>query len=341
MKRSNLIGTLFAGVVTLYALILLILLALSLGLSEDVPVVGMVKSVLQLALLPSLALFPLSLLSRRWRLTILMTPVILALILMYGVYFVPRSVAAAANGETILTLLSFNIEAPPDDEMDSLVEIIRSSGADMVGIQELSLPAAGRFNLALDDLYPYRALRPQEDRHQGQGFLSKYPIVADDYWRLETAPSLGHQRVEVTVDGRRVVVFNTHPIPPYSIGRGVQAVSHSREIDDLIQRANDETAPVILLGDFNMTDQFDDYERLTAQYVDTYREAGAIGFGFTYPTTSPIGNEWRMPPLLRIDYIFHDESFRGLSARVGQTSGSSDHLPLYAELALVEASRGG
>ena len=40
--------------------------------------------------------------------------------------------------------------------------------------------------------------------------------------------------------------------------------------------------PILIAGDFNMTDQTDDYRRLTAKFSDTFREVG-WGMGFTFP----------------------------------------------------------
>ncbi len=103
-----------------------------------------------------------------------------------------------------------------------------------------------------------------------------------------------------------------------------------------LSRVDAGGAPVMLLGDFNMTDQFDEYGRITQTYVDVYREAGEIGFGFTYPS----GRRYPLPPLLRLDYIFRDDHFRGLSARAWPESGSSDHRPVVAALAFLSAGAG-
>jgi endonuclease/exonuclease/phosphatase family metal-dependent hydrolase len=53
--------------------------------------------------------------------------------------------------------------------------------------------------------------------------------------------------------------------------------------------------------------------------------------GFTFP----VGRR-PFPPVVRLDYVFHDDHFRTLSAHVWQDSGGSDHLPVIASLALVE-----
>jgi endonuclease/exonuclease/phosphatase family metal-dependent hydrolase len=74
---------------------------------------------------------------------------------------------------------------------------------------------------------------------------------------------------------------------------------------------------------------------MTAHYHDSYREAG-WGLGFTFPANGPYATsvfQW-IPPLVRLDYIFHDAAFEAVEARVWPTSGGSDHLPVFAALAL-------
>jgi hypothetical protein len=72
---------------------------------------------------------------------------------------------------------------------------------------------------------------------------------------------------------------------------------------------------------------------LTTTLVDSFRAAGQ-GMGYTYPADG-FGP---LPPLMRLDYIFHSSHFQSLSARTLPSQGLSDHLPLMATLALVNAS---
>ena len=45
-----------------------------------------------------------------------------------------------------------------------------------------------------------------------------------------------------------------------------------------------------------------------------------------------------LPPLARIDYVFHNDSFQALAAHVLASSGGSDHRPLLAKLELTPAT---
>jgi endonuclease/exonuclease/phosphatase (EEP) superfamily protein YafD len=52
-----------------------------------------------------------------------------------------------------------------------------------------------------------------------------------------------------------------------------------------------------------------------------------VGFGFTH--MAPL-------PFWRIDYVFYDEHFRGIDARILPNTGATDHLPLVVRLEMVE-----
>ncbi|MCZ2094787.1 MAG: hypothetical protein LC121_00665 [Anaerolineae bacterium] len=71
---------------------------------------------------------------------------------------------------------------------------------------------------------------------------------------------------------------------------------------------------------------------LAAVMRDSFREAG-YGLGTSWPAAQAFGIPPLIPPLVRIDYIWHSDEFRTLAAAQGPYLGS-DHLPLYATLAL-------
>jgi endonuclease/exonuclease/phosphatase family metal-dependent hydrolase len=244
-------------------------------------------------------------------------------------FFLPRGQEAAAT--PTLTVMTFNLQAPAEDEVASLLEIITAADADVIALQELSAAAADRFAEVLAEPCPYQALHPQDYPNAGQGVLSRYPIVEDAYWRYdEGEEALGHQRVALEFSGAKVVFYNTHPMPPYAPEPGFNIEQHSQALGDVLARALGETAPVVILGDFNLTDHFHEYRRLVEHFNDAYKRVGDIGFGFTYPHDKWPG----VPPLIRLDYVFYSPAWTGLSAHVGSGSGSSDHLPLLAQLAL-------
>jgi len=112
----------------------------------------------------------------------------------------------------------------------------------------------------------------------------------------------------------------------------------NREIDDILSRLENEAPPVILAGDFNMPDRSDDYRKISARFIDSYRAAGwGLGLTFPYsPGDHPVTQYLRLTPLLRLDYVFHSAEWTTITARVWPDSGGSDHLPVYVALRSAE-----
>lgn len=312
-----------------YSSIVFLLWVLQWPLSEAVPGIGLVKSLLHLLLLPCLALLILFLLTRRWKIALGVTPAVVAFLFSYGPLLAPRAHAVPSSAPTV-QVMSFNLQAPDEQEAAALAAIIARAGADVIVLQELSPQAAAHFETALQATYPHQALHPRQDDHAGQGVLSRYLITSDEYWRYEELPgALGHQRVELEIDGVRVVLYNSHIVPPLTL-TSFRPAAHRQALQYLMQQVRAEAGPLLWAGDFNMTDQFHGYRELTAEYKDAYREAGEIGFGFTYPDKGiPL-----LPVLLRLDYVFYDEAFTGVFAEVWADSGPSDHRPVVARLLL-------
>lgn len=277
-------------------------------------------------MIPVLVLFPLCLLLRRWRVALLLLPILVLFFFSYGRFLLPR--AGVEEATSSLSVLTFNIQSP-EQEIDAMVDIIRDVNADVVAIQELNSSMADALEDRLGETYPHQALHPRDGDNAGQGVLSRFPIVHDEYWRNDfLEEKLGHQRVDVDWSESLFTLFNTHPLPAYASDRGFNASNHTQELTELLDRAANVSTPVILAGDFNMTDAFDMYRRFTESYTDAYAAVGRVGFGFTFPYMS--GNP--IPPLMRIDYVFYDTTFEGVEASVWSESGGSDHLPLLVRL---------
>jgi vancomycin resistance protein VanJ len=290
---------------------------------------GLLRTLLALLLLAALPVLALVVLCRHRRLALLTGVPVVGLALVYGPYLLPRSAAPAAMTGRQLTVLTFNLQGTTS-ELDVLAEIIREAEADVVGLQELSREAAEYLRRELRDSYAYAALYPQDNPMQGQGILSRLTISDETYWQDQVERPLGNLRVELDTPGIPIVFYSVHPTPPFSLAWGLNAAAHHGAVADLIDRVRGENRPVVIVGDFNMTDQFPAYGRLTGDLglVDAFRAAGSAGLGFTFPA----GQRLPLPPLLRLDYIFHDSRLAASDARVFGRSGPSDHLPVVARL---------
>jgi vancomycin resistance protein VanJ len=212
---------------------------------------------------------------------------------------------------------------------------LQASEADIIALQELSGEQAAAIERDLGDSYPHQVLYGYGV--PGKGLLSRYPIVEEELFYLE-AQRLPHLRTVVTVDKEGwgadavdVTVIVAHPPPPGISRRGYFVNPDAAlEIASLAQMTK-ARGPSVLMGDFNMVDQSENYSILTnAGLEDAFREAG-WGFGATWPARK-IEPLW---PMLRLDYIWYSAHIQAVRAWVGSGAGS-DHLPVFAELVWQE-----
>ncbi len=290
-------------------------------------IIGLMNSYLHLLILPAVILLPISLILRRRWLVIELAAPFFFFISIYGGQFLPRSLAAPAEAPR-LRVLSFNINKDNQHTTD-VIEIIKTTDADVVAIQELSPWMASSFDDQLAALYPYRAFHPQTD-FSGQGMLSRFPLSDDTFWQI----NLGHQSTQIDLNGQPISFYNVHPVHPLR-GLHFDGISRAEEVDEILSRTTSINDPLLIAGDFNMTNLSDDYARVANRYGDTYQQVG-WGMGFGFPNFANAFNIKYLPPIARIDYIFHDEHFQPLEMQVLPTSGGSDHYPVVATFALID-----
>jgi vancomycin resistance protein VanJ len=212
----------------------------------------------------------------------------------------------------------------------SLLPALRESGADVIAIQEVSEEDAAAFDRELRDVYPHQSLHGYGV--SGKAVLSRKPIVAEETFSLHTERF--HLQVAIDYDGTAVHVINTHLPPPIFDGR-VWPAWHGRvaqaEISDLLAKAQTTHGPTVMLGDFNKLPRNQVYaisgsDGLRDVFNQVEEEPGP-----TFPRRFGV-LPW-MPPMFRIDYIWHSQQFTVNRAWVGPDTGS-DHLPVLAELSL-------
>jgi len=281
---------------------------------------------LHLVLLPALLLFPLAVWRGWWVQALVSGILIVTFLWVYALSFARHLEAPQADAGAPLTVLTFNTAndfITPND----LIEMLRTSGADIAGLQELSPRNADALAASLQQEFPYRVLRGKY--FDGKGLLSRHPIVAHTWFSLDGGRP--YLKASVDVGGQRVTVIIAHaPSPNY---RRLEIISPYAvaEVQSLV---DDVTLghPALLIGDFNFTDQNRNYELLVrAGLLDTFRESSR-GFGFTFPTRHQYV-DLPLLPLVRIDYIWATPHFQPLSSHVGRACGS-DHLPVISTLAL-------
>ncbi|MFN8471270.1 MAG: endonuclease/exonuclease/phosphatase family protein [Anaerolineae bacterium] len=226
------------------------------------------------------------------------------------------------------TVMSYNVGnglARPD----RLADALGRCGADIIGLQELTVSQAEAISAKLADDYPYQSLHGAGI--PGKGVLSRFPIRIA--MLMEVHPNRPDLLALLDVEQRELQLIVAHPPPPRPYFRGMRhaPVRHTpdarRQFDRFVE-LTEAGHTTILLGDFNMRDSHEEYDILiSAGLQDAFRGANQHHLR-TYPL-----RRGRVPlrPVFRLDYIWHSPNLHVTHARVGEDAGS-DHLPVIAEM---------
>lgn len=248
------------------------------------------------------------------------------------------------SGELQIKVGTYNIQAGMDNDgeydLDSTAEVIRESGADIIGLNEVDVHWGDRSDnentvkeLAkeLDMEYFFAPIYDVESpeagepsRQYGVAVLSKYPIIHAenrDITRLSTQdpdptpkPTPGFLQAQIHVGGEEVWFYATH----LSLELDIRETEVHEMIDIISEHDHS-----ILTGDMNANPDAPELAPLFQTYQDAW-DATNDSPGYTFPADDPIK---------RIDDIFLTPGIQIDSAEVIETL-ASDHLPVTAELTL-------
>ena len=234
----------------------------------------------------------------------------------------PLRPAPATSGPDFVAM-TYNLHygsIPPD----RLTAALATSGADIIGLQELDEAQAAAIAQDLRDRYPHQALFP--GGIAGTGIVSRYPIR--EARQLDIYPQRPDLLAVIEVDGRSLTVVVGHPLPPRLQRYAFDTYAATEAQIDALGRLASTNAPSLLLADLNLTPLHARYDQLRASgLVDSFAEAGT-GLGLTLPRR--VG-AIPMLPFVRIDYVWHTSDLRASDAWVGADAGS-DHLPVLVRL---------
>lgn len=322
--------------VILYGGVLNGLMVARLWVDDTHSVMGLYATTAHLLMLGALILLPFAVwfCRPRWWGFLLLPPMAVFLA-QYGAQFIPMR-DRPTIAQSSVTIMSYNVLYRPNEDYRDALRVIKEAGADIVGLQEVNPTAETYLIAGLQEIYPYWAI---DSSHRAQtggiGLFSRYPIIES-----ETITGLfNNQRVVVDVDGTPVVVYNVHVAIPQNFVPNpfnFDATLRAGEVRQLVRDVESEIERVVLLGDFNLPDQSNDYRALTTVLSDVYREVG-WGMGWTHPGPFIISSAFYRMRWMRIDYIFikPDGRLRPLNAHVLPNTGGSDHAPVVATLELV------
>ena len=320
-----------------YALALLLFLILRLVFNDSFWWLALLANFTPFYFLPFALLLPLALLFRAKRGVLLMLPLTLIGAIWFGRLYLPKAEAQPTAQADVPTLrvMSFNIWGD-NPNLLQVEDWLREMQADVALTQEVPPTWAGEQVDALVETYPYQANQSVDIRYWGNNTWSQHPFTEVENFDLEDDGTPTHSRVVIEIAGQQIAVYNVHLYVPAGNGQSFvlyDETARNAQIRNLLRLLQDEPLPYIVAGDFNMSDQSLIYNELADAMTDSYREAGR-GLGASWPllrSRDAFGSF--IPPLVRIDYIWHSAHFRTLNAAMGPYLGS-DHLPVYATLAL-------
>ncbi|MCC3404949.1 MAG: endonuclease/exonuclease/phosphatase family protein [Microcoleus sp. PH2017_10_PVI_O_A] len=345
-KLTDIIKRVFKQSVTIvaysYSLFIICYFLLQIFSGERISIIALISTFLPLILFP-IFLLPIvgfSIIKKRWFSVISAIGCILLISWLHIKYFSPAPITST-DSQPSLKILSHNV-GWHKTQSPTLFKLIDQQKPDLIFLQEIVQKHTQRAFTWLKAEYPYQIGTPPV------GILSKYPIVSSEILHLAGHPET-QQRAIIKFNQQEIVIYNmqaTGPwfkrynilpflkIPIYKYGK------RSPEIQDLVQRVEQETLPVIVAGDFNMTDETKDYYNVQKVLQDSFRKSG-FGFGFTWP------HGWELKflvkssnlrlnyPVCRIDYIWYSKHWGAKSSSVLEAT-ESDHLPVGAELVLLK-----
>lgn len=289
---------------------------------------------LPIFLLPIIAFF---IIKKRWFAIVSSVACLCLLGWLHVTYFSPQP--APVSGEPSIKVLSLNCGWYKTSS-ENLADLIQQEQPALIFLQEIVGKHAERAFVWLKASYPYQFSQPPV------AILSKYPILSSEIIHLADHREV-QQRAVIQINRQDVAVYNismtspwiyTHKVLPFLTVPAYEYAERSAEIKDLVGRVQKETLPVLAAGDFNMTEQSQDYHNLSAVMRDAFRTAG-VGFGFNWPhgwalnlLSKKLNGELNFP-LVRIDYIWYSTHWGSRWAKVLPAAGS-EHLPIGAELIL-------
>jgi len=204
------------------------------------------------------------------------------------------------------------------ENMDTLIPAVRKIDADIFFLEEMQPEQYAVVKEALSQRYPY-------SHHEAVPWA--FDIAVFSKRNLESiraqyfytdVPTL---HVEMIVNNKKVQIFGVHPYSPMS-----KFYENGRDqlLTNLFVYLRDVKGPVIVGGDFNLTQYSPMYKKVTkdSNLIDTATLLGTVN---TWPT--------KLPEFLRIpiDQVFVSPDVRVFAKYTGPDTGS-DHAPLIVEL---------
>ncbi|AEE96285.1 endonuclease/exonuclease/phosphatase family protein [Mahella australiensis] len=245
-----------------------------------------------------------------------------------GKQMMMASASATQNGITVMT---YNIHHGRDmsgrDNLDSIVQEIRLSGAQIIALQEVDryMPRSGfkdQVKYIADQLSMYYAYGKTIDIlsiEYGNAVISAFPILKRENIILpgSSIEPRALLKTEIAVGNDIYNVWATH--------LGLLREDRFKQIDAINAALAQESKPTILLGDFNNICSSDEISDISDRLKDVAAllgkgDAGTYAYGDNAPN-------------VRIDYIWVTDDILPVEYHVNLL-GLSDHASVVAKLLL-------
>ena len=256
---------------------------------------------------------------RQWRRLLLC--LVVAALNLYAIWpYQPLVAPKETESGNSLRFMVLNV-LTPNSSYDEVIKLIRSENPDLVVVIEIN--HLWEANLEeLREFLPNIITKVRNDNF-GIGVFSKHAFS-----RAELKPLAAGQPpaalVNLTVDGRRISVLGTHPLPPV-VEEAYQ--QRNREYELLAAKVTATKDPVIVLGDLNTTMWSYAYRRLIQESgLRNVREG--VGILPTWPTQLPF-------MMIPIEHCLVSKEWEVTAARTVAIPGS-DHRGLVADLRLSD-----
>ena len=289
------------------------------------------------------------LIRRRWLLSLIPVITLASCIPYSGTIFQFSFDKPQENTERGLRIASYNVamfgrETSGFMAQDILAEMRRQK-IDVLCIQEYNEISGDKNNSeSYKEYFPYMQVGRED-----MVIFSRYPITGHKTILFEETNNSA-MWADINVKGKPLRIFNVHLETTginstlHQAGKMIakrQEVNKNRLLNALygnymmgmmfrsgqaITIANEKRQaekPVILCGDFNDVPYSYVYNTVLGDMVDGFKECGA-GWMYTYRS--------KHKPV-RIDYIFHDKSLKGISYYKTELT-YSDHYPVFMKIAL-------
>jgi endonuclease/exonuclease/phosphatase (EEP) superfamily protein YafD len=261
-------------------------------------------------------------LSRRWRIVVAASPLLLFTVGAELCKYLPRG-RVVVEGETIRVMTANLLHA--NRRPGPLAAEIAGADADVILLQEYTFEWHERLRPVLAETHAHSRYVRREDSF-GIAIYSRRPFVGhvDVQVPLGEPDMVPQARAVIEIAGRLVAFYNVHLLPARTLE---YTIEQRHQFGDLLRLLTAEEVPVVLCGDFNFTEASAFADALRRRGLVDAHEPGGGGRGATWPVMS----FFRALPGIRLDHVYLSEELTSTAARTGVGTGS-DHRPVVAEV---------